>query len=86
MRNKELFQKDHKWNILNLLFEKLMRDNMQNKDLLERFQFLDLPNDFRQKIWSLCLVNLTQNFPKTGAFRQTNLLQTNTGKNIMIID
>jgi len=49
--------KDHKWNILNLLFDKLMRDNMQNKDLFEKFQFLDLPNDFRQKVWALCLLN-----------------------------
>jgi len=58
MKNNIYFsKKDHKWNILNHLFEKLMKDNMQNKDLLERFQFLDLPNDFRQKIWALCLAN-----------------------------
>ena len=33
-----------------------MKDNMQNKDLFEKFKYLDIPNDFRQKIWGLSLV------------------------------
>ena len=38
------------------LYTDLLGLNMHNKDQLERLSFLDWPNDFRQKIWSMCLV------------------------------